>query len=351
MEPIAGVDTSTAGFVGEAPAGPVGEARLVTSMVEFTELYGGLEPLGDARLPYLAYAARAFFLNGGRRLYVARVGEDGLPGALDALAREGEIALVAAPGVGAAGGADGSAETAAALIAHAEAKGRFALVDGPEGSTLDDIRRFRARFDSDHAALYHPWVVGEDSLGSPNLPPSGFVAGVFARGHVLKPASGDAVEGAARLESAVDREAQAVLNPEGISVLRSFAGEGIRVWGARTMSSDPEWKYVNIRRYLLYLERSLDQGIQWAVFEPNGEGLWASVRGSIDDFLQAEWRAGRLMGRQPKDAFFVRCDRTTMTQDDIDHGRLIVLVGVAPLKPAEFVIFRIGQWTADATDP
>ena len=115
------------------------------------------------------------------------------------------------------------------------------------------------------------------------------------------------------------------------------------------MSSDPEWKYINIRRYLLFLEHSIDQGTQWAVFEPNGEGLWATVRRGVEDFLDTQWRSGALVGRTPQDAYFVRCDGTTMTQDDIDHGRLVVLVGVAPLKPAEFVIFRIGQWTAGAT--
>ena len=139
-----------------------------------------------------------------------------------------------------------------------------------------------------------------------------------------------------------------MLNQEGVNVLRSFDGEGIRLWGARTLSSDPEWKYINIRRYLLFLEHSIDQGTQWAVFEPNGEALWATVRRSVEDFLDAQWRSGALVGRTPQDAYFVRCDRTTMTQDDLDHGRLVALVGVAPLKPAEFVIFRIGQWTAGA---
>jgi hypothetical protein len=121
----------------------------------------------------------------------------------------------------------------------------------------------------------------------------------------------------------------------------------MRLWGARTISSDPEWKYVNLRRYFAYLERSIDKGTQWAVFEPNGERLWANVRSTIQDFLLNEWQSGALLGDKPEKSFFVKCDRSTMSQNDLDNGRLICLIGVAPLRPAEFVIFRIGQWTSD----
>jgi phage tail sheath protein FI len=143
---------------------------------------------------------------------------------------------------------------------------------------------------------------------------------------------------------------QEVLNPLGINCIRTLPNRGIRVWGARTISSDPEWKYVNVRRYFLYLEASIDRGTQWAVFEPNGERLWANIRSTVSDFLYNEWVNGALLGATPKEAFFVRCDRTTMTQNDLDNGRLVCLVGVAALKPAEFVIFRIGQKTADSSD-
>jgi phage tail sheath protein FI len=119
------------------------------------------------------------------------------------------------------------------------------------------------------------------------------------------------------------------------------------VWGARTTSSDPEWKYVNVRRYFACLEHSIDKGTQWAVFEPNGEPLWKKIANAISDFLFAAWRGGRLLGDKPETAFFVRCDRTTMTQQDLDAGRVVATVGVAPVRPAEFVIIRIGQWTAD----
>ena len=138
-----------------------------------------------------------------------------------------------------------------------------------------------------------------------------------------------------------------MLNPIGVNCLRYLSGRGFRVWGARLASSDPEWKYVNVRRYFAYLERSIDKGTQWAVFEPNGDQLWANVREMIVNFIYAEWRGGALLGATPEEAFFVRCDRSTMTQNDLDNGRLVCLVGVAPLKPAEFVIFRIGQWTVD----
>ncbi|HEU4621376.1 MAG TPA: phage tail sheath C-terminal domain-containing protein, partial [Burkholderiaceae bacterium] len=154
--------------------------------------------------------------------------------------------------------------------------------------------------------------------------------------------------GALRFEPNVNFGQQELLNPIGVNCLRALPGRGLRVWGARTISSDPEWKYVNVRRYFNYLEASIDRGTQWAVFEPNGDLLWANVRGTIGDFLFNEWKSGALLGTKPEEAFFVRCDRTTMTQNDLDNGRLICLIGVAVVKPAEFVIFRIGQKTADA---
>ena len=151
-----------------------------------------------------------------------------------------------------------------------------------------------------------------------------------------------------RFEVNINKPRNDVLNPEGINALRFFEGRGNRVWGARTMSSDPEWMYVNVRRYFLYLERSIQKSTDWVVFEPNGEDLWANVRATVEDFLYNEFANRRLLGSSPEEAFFVRCDRTTMTQNDLDNGRLIALIGVAPTRPAEFVIFRIGQFTADA---
>jgi phage tail sheath protein FI len=182
-------------------------------------------------------------------------------------------------------------------------------------------------------------------------PPSGFVAGIYVRNDidraVYNAPANEVVKLAIGFERLLSKSQQQVLNPAGINCFRFIEGRGMRLWGARTISSDPEWKYVNLRRYLAYLERSIEQGTQWVVFEPNGEVLWANVRRAVEDFLFGEWRSGGLLGDMPEKAYFVKCDRSTMTQNDLDNGRLICLVGVAMLRPAEFVIFRIGQWTAD----
>ncbi|MBA3441619.1 MAG: phage tail sheath family protein [Pyrinomonadaceae bacterium] len=282
---------------------------------------------------------------------------------LEALGEIDDIAIVALPDGGTyEGDVDSCAQAADRLISHAERlKYRIAVVDAPEGSSMNEIRAFRGRFDSKYAALYHSWIEILDpteraSQGAPprrlRLPPSGFVTGIYARSDiergVHKAPANEVVRGLTRFEVNINKERQDVLNPEGINALRFFEGRGNRVWGARTMSSDPEWKYVNVRRLFIYIEHSIDRGSQYAVFEPNNPRLWANVRQSVEDFLLVLWKDGALLGDKPEDAFFVRCDRTTMTQNDLDNGRLICLIGVAPTKPAEFVIFRIGQFTADS---
>ncbi len=285
----------------------------------------------------------------------AEVGATGL----EALAEIDDIAIVAAPDAGAMDAPDQAADR---LISHAErCRYRIAVIDGPEGSSINAIREFRGRFDSKYAALYHPWIEVLDPLaatapGVPQprlmLPPSGFVCGIYARSDiergVHKAPANEVVRGLTRFEMNINKPRQDVLNPEGVNCLRFFEGRGNRVWGARTISSDPEWKYVNVRRLFIYLEHSIDKATQWAVFEPNNERLWAGLRRSVADFLFVMWRDGALLGSKPEEAFFVRCDRSTMSQNDIDNGRLICLVGVAPVRPAEFVVFRVGQWTADA---
>ncbi len=240
------------------------------------------------------------------------------------------------------------------LIGHCERmKYRIAVVDSARGQTIAEVRALRGLYDSSHAAFYYPWVRVLDPLtGQENhYPPSGFVAGIYARNDsnraVYKAPANEVVTLAIGFETMLNKAHQEVLNPEGINCFRFFEGRGMRLWGARTMSSDPEWKYVNLRRYFAYLERSIDKGTQWAVFEPNGERLWANVRTTIQDFLLNEWQNGALLGDKPERSFFVKCDRSTMSQNDLDNGRLVCLVGVAPLRPAEFVVFRIGQWTAD----
>jgi phage tail sheath protein FI len=281
---------------------------------------------------------------------------------LEALGEIDDIAIVAVPDGGDLGDEELTRQVADRLITHAESlRYRIGVVDAPLGSSMNEIRDYRGKFDSKYAALYHPWIEILDptqraSQGAPQrrimLPPSGFVTGIYARSDiergVHKAPANEVVRGLTRFEANINKARQDVLNPEGINALRFFEGRGNRVWGARTISSDPEWKYVNVRRLFIYIEHSIDKGTQWAVFEPNNQRLWANIRQTVEDFLLVLWRDGALLGDKPEDAYFVRCDRTTMTQNDLDNGRLICLIGVAPVKPAEFVIFRIGQWTADA---
>ncbi len=180
------------------------------------------------------------------------------------------------------------------------------------------------------------------------------MAGIYARtdaeGGVQKPPANKVVRSAIGFEAELGKAQQDALHPKGINCLRNFPGRGRLVWGARTLGSDPEWKYVNVRRYFDYLERSIDLGTRWAAFEPNSDTLWSNLRRAVEDFLTGQWRDGGLLGATPEEAFFARCDRSTMSQADVDAGRLVCLIGVAVLRPAEFVIFRIGQWTAGRKD-
>jgi phage tail sheath protein FI len=240
------------------------------------------------------------------------------------------------------------------LIAHARSmRYRIAVLDSGQGQAIGGVRKMRAKMDSTYAALYYPWVQVLDPITRAviYLPPSGFVAGIYARNDinraVYKAPANEVVNLALGFELFLNKGQQDVLNPEGVNCFRFFEGRGMLLWGARTISSDSEWKYVNLRRYFAYLERSIDKGTQWAVFEPNGTLLWDNVRRTIEDFLFNEYQMGALLGDKPERAFFVKCDRSTMTQNDLDNGRLVCQIGVAPLRPAEFVIFRIGQWTGD----
>lgn len=277
---------------------------------------------------------------------------------LKALEDVPDVSILAAPGSTFDAMDDGykadSAQIQRLLISHCERmRYRIAVLDSPDGVTLGEIRNYRAQLDSSHAALYYPWVKVLDPVTRTQilLPPSGFVSGIYARNDVEqgvhKAPANEVVRGAIGFEYLLNKAQQDVLNPEGINCFRYFEGRGYRLWGARTISSDPEWKYVNLRRYFAFLERSVERGTQWAVFENNGDELWGKVRRTVEDFLFNEWKSGHLLGLKPQEAYFVRCDRSTMTQNDLDNGRLICLVGVSPVRPAEFVIFRIGQWTAD----
>jgi phage tail sheath protein FI len=266
-----------------------------------------------------------------------------------------DISIVAAPGSTSASYPDGVRGTIVrSVISHCEKmRYRIAVLDSVDKHLVSEVRNYRGKLDSKYAALYYPWVtimdpVTEDEV---NMPPSGFTAGIYARNDVEygvhKAPANEVVRLAIGFENMLNKAQQEVLNPEGVNCFRFFEGRGYRLWGARTITSDPEWKYVNLRRYFAYLERSIEKHTQWVVFENNSTPLWNNVRSTVQDFLYNEWKSNHLMGDDPKEAYFVKCDRSTMTQNDIDNGRLICLIGVAPVRPAEFVIFRIGQWTAD----
>jgi hypothetical protein len=298
--------------------------------------------------------------DGDRPGHVAYSGDESLDGeksGLLALEDLEDISIVAAPGSsrgGLNGFASDSETIVQVLISHAERMWyRIAVLDAPDRALVSDIRAYRAKFDSKHAALYYPWIKLADPVTETAIttPPSGFLAGIYARNDiergVHKAPANEIVRLAIDFELPVNKGQQDVLNPEGVNCLRFFEGRGFRVWGARTISSDPEWKYLNLRRYFAFIERSIDKSTQWAVFEPNGSALWSNIRRTVEDFLANEWRSGHLLGETTGEAFFVKCDRTTMTQNDLDNGRLICLIGIAPLRPAEYVIFRIGQKTLD----
>jgi phage tail sheath protein FI len=259
-----------------------------------------------------------------------------------------EVSLVYAPGV--------PPDISKVIVTHCEnLKFRFAVVDAPNGvNSANELNPRNTITDTQYAAFYYPWIVTSDpKTGARKLtPPGGHVLGVYARTDnergVFKAPANEILRGALDLEFSIDDATQDNLNPKGVNATRSFPGRGIRVWGARTLSSNSLWKYVSVRRLFIFLERSIYEGTQWVVFEPNDERLWARVVDTIRLFLRTQWRLGALMGRTEQEAFFITCDRTTMTQDDILNGRLICEIGIAPVRPAEFVVFRIFQNTAEA---
>lgn len=238
------------------------------------------------------------------------------------------------------------------LITHCTLmRDRFVIThSNPATDTLANINNVRPPQDTTYAAFYFPWIkvfnplINQDS----RVPPSGHIAGIYAKTDiergVFKAPANEVVVGARSLEFQITKGEQDILNPRGVNCIRVFPSRGIRVWGARTASTNSLWKYISVRRYFLFLGETIDEGTQWVVFEPNDEKLWARVKQTITQFLITEWRNGALMGTKPEEAFFVKVDRTTMTQSDIDNGRLICIIGVAVVKPAEFVIFRLAQF-------
>ncbi len=260
-----------------------------------------------------------------------------------------EISIIYSPNASKVNGLNG------ALITHCEKlKDRFAVIDSELGKPDVSVLDPRSKRPTEYAAFYYPWIkVVDPEVGRlRTIPPGGHAIGIYARSDtergVHKAPANEVVRGVKELEFQITTEQQDILNPRGVNVIRAFKGRGIRVWGARTLSSNTLWKYINVRRLFIFMEESIDEGTQWVVFEPNDRKLWGRVISTITQFLTGVWRSGALFGSTAEEAFFVKCDESTMTQDDIDNGRLICVIGVAPVKPAEFVIFRITQFSGSA---
>lgn len=377
--PIEAVGTSTAGFVGAAPNpdARLDEAVAINNWSQFLRDY--VRP-GDKGTD-LANAVYGFFLNGGARCYVVNTRADGAIAGkgrgLDALAAIDEIAIVAAPG-------RTDAASYAALLDHAEGlKDRVCVLDAPAGA--DDVEALtraaevgaapaagpapagearkkpaglRPR-DSDggYGAFYFPWLRARDAIDPDRIvtvPPSGHVAGLYARNDtergVHKAPANETVRGALGVTQTISQAEQAVLNPAGVNCIRFFSREGVRVWGARTLApSASNWRYLNVRRLFNMIEESIALNTKWVVFEPNDRPLWKAVQRDVGAFLTLLWRQGALAGATPEQAFFVKCDEETNPPDVIDAGQVVTVIGIAPVKPAEFVVFRIGQSTVGAT--
>ena len=332
---IQGVDTSTAALVGAPASGAPKQALLVTSLVEYEREFGSADD--DLRR-----AVKLFFDNDGRRAYVLRPQSD----VADELQKLDDVpfALLALPESGSLDPGDAAA-LASAAIDLCERRRAFAVLDAPASLAPEDVGAWANSLGSTrHAAIYMPRL----KVPPADAAASGAVVGVCARTDIERgvwraPAgSGASVRGAVGVTVGLADSTIAALAQEGVNVIRPLDGRLV-VWGARTLATttEPEWKYVNVCRFALYLERSIVEGIRWAVFEPNGENLWREVRRSVENFMLTLFRQGALAATTAEDAYFVRCDRTTMTQDDIDNGRLVIVVGFAPHRPAEFLVIRI----------
>jgi phage tail sheath protein FI len=271
-----------------------------------------------------------------------------------------EVTMVAVPDLAAAleqGAIDLETFQAVQLgmITHCELMGdRVAILDTPPGLNPQQVHQWRVRdagYDSKFATMYWPWVKVFDPASGTNkfVPPSGHMAGIWARSDdergVHKAPANEVVRGAITLQTQITKAEHDLLNPVGINCIRTFPGRGVRVWGARTLSSDPEWRYLNVRRLFNYLEESILIGTQWVVFEPNDHALWARIRRTINSFLVNEWRKGALFGTTPDEAFYVKCDDETNPSEGIDAGQVVCQIGIAPVKPAEFVIFQLSQFS------
>jgi hypothetical protein len=353
-KPIEAVGTNTVGFLGESSKGPENEPTLVTNWTQFVKTFGDFV---DA--PNLAHAVYGFFVNGGSRCFVVNVGapldddeanddaryigRDNGPGARTGLRcfdDVDEIAIIAAPG-------QTSPVVHDALLTHAESrKDRFAILDAPSTIT-GGVDRLPKPRDSKYGAVYFPWIAVHDpERGTVFVPPSGHICGVYSRTDsergVHKAPANEIIRGAIGLKYTVSKGEQDLLNPKGINAIRTLNG-AIRIWGARTLSTDASWRYINVRRLFIMVEASVERATQWVVFEPNDHRLWKRVQRTITSFLTLLWRNGALMGDSAEQAFYVKCDEETNPSEVVEAGQLVVEIGLAPVKPAEFIVFRIGQ--------
>ena len=382
IKPIAGVGTSTAGFVSISaniadtamPAKPAGgnysqaaalSPQPINSWEEFRQKFGDFQTANQ----YLAHAVYGFFNNGGTRCWVNRVTTvDDVDNAIDQFQAIDEIAVVAAPlppeGVDSSVTQSALNAIHAHLVAHCQLmEDRVAILDSVRDVdsdnlviSTDDSGIWRpAANPKGYGAFYFPWIQVADPLQPAGtriaVPPSGHLAGIYSRSDaqrgVHKAPANEVVMGALGVRYPVSKILQQSLNPRGVNCIRSFDGT-IKVWGARTLASDaagdPEWIYINVRRLFNFMRESIDEGTQWVVFEPNDMALWAKITRNITAFLTNVWRAGALFGSTPQEAFYVKCDAETNPPDVRDLGRVVTEIGVAVVKPAEFVIFRISQW-------
>jgi hypothetical protein len=356
--PIAGVGTSTAGFIGvvdpdiadEFALAAEGEPALVTNWNQFKNQFGDFHAANST----LAHAVYGFFNNGGSTCWVTRIKDiadiEAVNGVLNRYEAIDEIAIVAAPGA-----VDAAVQQA--LIDHCvNMKDRFAILDGKVTTTISTAAIIPAGLGtSDFAALYFPQIRVADPVTKAQLavPPSGHMAGIYARVDqqrgVHKAPANEVVRGALGLAYSVSRNEQELLNPAGVNVIRNFNGV-ITVWGARTLGGDAngETKYISVRRLLNFLRESIDQGTRFAVFEPNAQPLWQRIVRSVNAFLTNVWRDGALFGVTPEQAFYVKCDETTNPPEVREQGQVVTEIGVAIVKPAEFVIFHISQLAGTA---
>ncbi len=366
-KPLEMVGTSTVAFLGECTVGPTHEPILCTNWSQYTKHFGDFQ-----NSEYLAHAVYGFFNNGGSRCFVLNtgtmedavkaagegkkpaskaalyIGTDNGPGTrtgLKALEDVEEINIVCVPG-------QTDPVIQDAVLTHCEnMRYRFAILDSPEVIEKGGVDKLTKPRDSKYGGYYFPWIEVYDPFkGNIFQPPSGYMAGIFARSDaergVHKAPANEIVRGAIGLKYNITRGEQDLLNPKGINCIREFPNRGIRVWGARTVSSDASWRYVNVRRLFNMVEQSIELGTQWVVFEPNDHRLWKRVTRDIGAFLLRLWRQGALFGKTPEEAFYVKCDEETNPPEVIDAGQMICEIGMCPVKPAEFVIFRIGQMPA-----